>query len=72
MIVTFKPSKSGVMRWYHSAELTCESAGEYEVSDALGKQLCADFPENFKAKGGSKAAGPPEKNRAAAPPDKNK
>lgn len=72
MIVKFKPSKHGVLRRYHSAELTCEVAGEYEVSDALGAQLCADFPENFKAKGGSKSAGPPEENRAAAPPDENK
>ncbi len=73
MIVTFKPAKTGALRRYHSQELTCEAAGEYEVSEELAAQLCADFPANFTAKkGGSKSAGPPSHNRAASPPGKNR
>ena len=72
MTVHFTPAKSGALRVYRSPELECHQAGDYEVSDELGAQLCKDFPDNFKAVGGAKSVGKPASNRAAPAPGKDK
>ena len=74
MIVTFTPTPKSrpPMRTYYSAELACDTAGDYEVPEELGKQICADFPDNFRAGGGERSVSKPDHNRAAPPPGKNK
>ncbi len=49
MIIVFTPAKSGALRQYRSGEkeLVCDKAGEYEVSESVGAELCADYPDNF-------------------------
>jgi hypothetical protein len=74
MIVVFTPAKSGALRQYRSGDhdLLCDKAGEYEVSEAVGKELCADYPDNFKPAGGTKSSASPTHNRSAQKPGRNK
>jgi len=73
MIVLFTPAKSGALRQYRSADLQCLSAGEYEVPDDVGAELCIVYPAQFKRITGSgKGATAPTHNRAAQPPEKDK
>ncbi len=74
MIVVFTPAKSGALRRYHSEEkdLFCTKAGEYEVSESVGAELCADYPDNFKPLGGAKSSASPTHDRSAKAPGRNK
>ncbi len=74
MIIVFTPAKSGALRQYRSGEkeLVCDKAGEYEVSESVGAELCADYPDNFKPAGGTKSSAAPTHNRSAKAPSRNK
>lgn len=71
MLVQFTPAKTGALREFHSATLHCYGAGEYEVSEEYGAELCEVYPAHF-APVKAKAKSAPTHNKAAKQPESTK